>query len=187
MAKPSQVIVLIEDSSHQRFILRYLRRCGLEQHTMRFVPDPAGEGSGEQFVRERFAVEVDAYRRRRARAETTLIVVIDADDLLVLERLAQLDQKLDEVQANRIRPDAEQIARLVPRRNIETWILCLNDFGVDEETNYKGSRNDWTTLIRPGIETLYNWTRPNEQLPSTCIPSLRLGVAELKRLDLRGP
>ena len=93
MAKPSQVIVLIEDSCHQRFILRYLRRCGLEQHTMRFVPYPAGEGSGEQFVRERFAVEVDAYRRRRARAETTLIVVIDADDLLVLERLAQLDQK----------------------------------------------------------------------------------------------
>ena len=68
MAKPSEVIVLTEDSSHQRFVLRYLLRCGLEQHAMRFVPSPAGEGSGEQFVRERFAVEVNAYRRRRARA-----------------------------------------------------------------------------------------------------------------------
>jgi len=102
-------------------------------------------------------------------------------------RLAQLDQKLDEVQANPIRPDAEQIARLVPKRNIETWILCLNDIRVDEETNYKRNRNDWTTLIRSGIETLHNWTRQNEELPAACIPSLRLGVAELERLDLRGP
>ena len=101
----------------------------------------------------------------------------------MLERLAQLDRKLNEVQADPIRPDTEQIVRLVPKRNIETWILCLNDFKVDEETDYKRPRNDWTTLIRLGIETLYNWTRPNEQLPASCIPSLRLGVAELKRLD----
>jgi hypothetical protein len=187
VARPSQVIVLIEDSSHQRFVLRYLRRCGLEQHTMRFVPYPAGEGSGEQWVRERFAVEVEVYRRRRAHSETTLIVVIDADDRSVHERLAQLDRNLDEAQADRIRPDAEQIARLVPKRNIETWILCLNDVRVVEGTDYKRTANDWTTLIRSGIETLYNWTRPNAKLPPSCIPSLRLGVAELKRLDFRGP
>jgi hypothetical protein len=181
------VIVLIEDSRHQRFVWRYLRRCGLEQHTMRFVQSPEGAGSGEQWVRERFAVEVEVYRRRRAHADTTLIVVVDADHLLVQERLAQLDRNLDEAQADRIRPDAEQIARLVPKRNIETWILCLNDYPVDEETDYKRTRNDWTTLIRSGIGILYNWTRPNAQLPASCIASLRLGVAELKRLDFRGP
>jgi hypothetical protein len=187
VARPSQVIVLIEDNTHQRFVLRYLLRCGLEQHTMRFVLSSAGEGSGEQWVRERFAVEVDAYRRRCARADTTLIVVVDADDLSVLERLAQLDRKLDESQADPIRTDAEQIARLVPKRNIETWILYLNDVRVDEASDYKRTRNDWTTLIRSGIETLYNWTRPNTRIPAGCIPSLRLGVAELKRLDFREP
>lgn len=81
---------------------------------------------------------------------TVLIVVIDADRLLVQERLAQLDHNLDEAQANRIRPVAEQIARLIPRRNIETWILCLNDVPVDEENDYKKTRNDWPTLIRSG-------------------------------------
>jgi hypothetical protein len=187
MATPSHVIVLVEDSRHQQFVWRYLRRCGLEQHTMRFKLSPAGAGSGEQWVRERFAVEVEAYRQRRARAETTLIVVIDADNRLVPERLAQLDSNLDEAQADRIRPGAEQIARLVPRRNIETWILCLNDDPVDEETDYKRTGHDWTTLIRSGTERLYSWTRPGAQLPASCISSLRLGVAELKRLDFRGP
>ena len=142
--------------------------------------------SGEQWVRERFAVEVEGCRRRRARAETALIVVIDADNLLVQERLAQLDRKLDEAQADRVRPDAEQIARLVPKRNIETWILCLNDVSVDEETDYKRTRNEWTTLISSGRETLYDWTRPNAQLPASSVSSLQLGVAELKRLDFRG-
>jgi hypothetical protein len=181
------VIVLVEDSRHRQFVWRYLRRCGLEQHTLRFLLSPAGAGSGEQWVRERFAVEVEAYRQRRARAETTLIVVIDADDRLVQERLAQLDRNLDEAQADRIRPDTEQIARLVPKRNIETWILRLNDVPVDEETDYKRTRNDWTTLIRSGTATLYDWTRPSAQPPASCIPSLRRGAAELKRLEFRRP
>jgi hypothetical protein len=62
-------------------------------------------------------VEVQAYRRRHARAETTLIVVIDADNLSVQDRLAQLDHAMDEAKADPIRPDAEQIARLVPKRH----------------------------------------------------------------------
>jgi hypothetical protein len=185
VASPSQVIVLVEDSCHQRFIWRYLRRCGLEQHTMRFVSFPAGAGSGEQWVREQFVVQVEAYRGRRTHAETTLIVIIDADDLLVQDRIAQLDRNLDEAQVDRIRPDAEQIARLVPKRNVETWILCLTDVAVDEQTDYRRTRNDWKALIRSGTETLYNWTRPNAKLPASCISSLRLGVAELTRLNFR--
>jgi hypothetical protein len=121
---------------------------------------------------------------RRAHAETALIVVTDADDLSVTERIAQLDGKLDD-QIDRIRPDTEDVARLVPKRNIETWILCLNDFPVDEETDYKRTQDDWTALIRSGSETLYTWTRRNAQVPASCISSLRLGVAELRRLDFR--
>lgn len=152
---------------------------------MRLVPYPVGEGSGEQWVRENFALEVKAYRLRHAHAETALIIIIDADALSVQERLAQLDQNIEGAEAVRIRLDEEQIARLVPKRNVETWILCLNDVAVDEEADYKRTRNDWETLNRSGSETLYRWTRPSAQLPTSCIPSLRLGVAELKRLDFR--
>jgi hypothetical protein len=155
------VIVLVEDRLQQQFFLRYLRRAGIEQHAMRFVSYPAGAGSGEQWVREQFASEV-------------------------LALSGQTRAPRDDAQADGIRPDAEQIARLVPKRNIETWVLCLNNAEVDEETDYKRTRNDWPNLIRPGIETLYSWTRPNAQLPTGCVPSLRLGVAELRRLDFRG-
>jgi hypothetical protein len=79
--------------------------------------------------------------------------------------------------------DVEQVARLIPRRNIETWILCLNAVEVNEETDYKRTQNDWTELIRPALETLYAWTRPKTQVSDNCIPSLEHGVAELRRLD----
>jgi hypothetical protein len=181
MAKPSEVVVLVEDIRHQQLLFRYLRRIGLEPHAMRFVLAPSGRG--EQWVREQFPVELTAYRRRSARAETKLIAVIDADNFTLPERLAQLDQKLREDGVELIRMDVEQVARLIPRRNIETWILCLNAVGVNEETDYKRTRNDWTELIRPAAETLYTWARPNTQVPDNCIPSLQHGVAELRRLD----
>jgi hypothetical protein len=78
--------------------------------------------------------------------------------------------------------DSEQIARLVPKRNIETWILCLNQQPVDEETDYTKTRNDWNELIPPAAKTLVQWTRSQAELPSHCVDSLRSGVRELKRL-----
>lgn len=181
MAKPSEVIVLVEDNRQQQIIRRYLRRVGLEAHGMRFMLPSSG--SGEQWVRDQFPVEVTVYRRRRARAETKLIVVIDADNLTLPERLAQLDQKLQEAGVDLIRMDAEQVAKLIPRRNIETWILCLNAVEVNEEIDYKRTRNDWSELIRPAAETLYAWSRPNPHVPDSCIPSLQHGLGELRRLD----
>lgn len=180
MAKPSQVIVLVEDNRQQQIIRRYLRRVGLDPHDMRF--ELPTSGSGEQWVREQFPVEVAAYRNRRARAQTKLIIVIDADNLTVAERLVQLDQKLREAGIELIR-DAEQVAKLIPRRNVETWILCLNMIEVNEDTDYKRTRHDWSDLITPASEALYAWSRPNARVPDHCIPSLRHGLGELRRLD----
>ncbi len=101
--------------------------------------------------------------------------------------LAQLDRKLQEARVDAIRPNAEQIVRLIPKRNIETWISCLNDVQVDEDTDYKRTRNDWPALLRAVAETLFAWTRNNAQIPEACVPSLRLGVAELRRLDFTAP
>jgi hypothetical protein len=185
MAKPSRVIILVEDNRHQQFILRYLRRVGLELHAMRFVPSPPGAGSGEQWVREQFAQEVAAYRSRRAHAETKLIVVVDADTHSVQERLAQLDRVLHDAGVRPLDSNTEQIARLIPKRNVETWILCLNDVPVDEVTDYKRTHNDWTALIRTAVVTLYEWTWPNARIPAKCVDSLQRGIRELSRLDFR--
>src|ERR1700723_978494 len=132
MARPSEVIVLVEDNRQQQIIRRCLRRVGLETHAMRF--ELPSSGSGEQWVRERFSIEVAAYQNRRTRAETKLIIIIGADNSTLPERLVQLGRKLQDAGIEPIR-DAEQVARLIPRRNIETWILCLNMIEVEEETD----------------------------------------------------
>src|SRR5271154_6180131 len=117
MSKPSQVILLVEDRRHQQFIRKYLRRLGLEAHGLGFEIAPSGAGSAENWVRERFLLEVVAYRRRQP--QTRLIVLIDADVHTVHQRIRQLDQALREAGVVAIDDNTEHIARLVPKRNIE--------------------------------------------------------------------
>ena len=146
---------------------------------MRVVKSPSGAGSAEQWVRERFAVEVEACRGRHA--ETRLIVLIDADTHTVQERIAQLDRALQEAEAPPVPHDTNEIARLVAKRNIETWILCLNEEQVGEDNDYKRRRDNWTALIRTAIGALYVWTRPSAAVPPWCVESLQIGIRELQK------
>jgi len=163
-------------------VYRYLRGHGLSPHQIRIKTSPSGQGSAEQWVRSTYSDEVEAHRIRCAGATAALIVMIDADTRTVPGRLAQLSQALAE---NGIQPidNNEQVVRLVPKRNVETWILCLNEQAVDEATDYKGTRDDWNELIPRASERLIQWTRSNAVLPGHCIDSLRRGVSELNRLS----
>ncbi len=182
MAKPSQIILLVEDSHHRQFVFGYLRRLGFGTHAMRIVESPAGAGSAEQWVRKRFSVEVDACRARQA--ETKLIVLVDADTFTVHERISHLDQALKEAGVPAVSHDSEDIARLVPKRNIETWILCLNGAPVNEDADYKRTRDNWNEMIRTAAGRLSVWSRPNAALPPSCVESLRMGIRELQRIGL---
>jgi hypothetical protein len=179
MSKPSLVIVVVEDGLHKQLVNRYLKKRGLEQHAIRIEISTSGDASA--WVRKRFAKEVRAYRSRKAK--TALIVVIDADTGTVQERWRQLDQALKDAGIPPIDFDKEQIARLVPKRNIETWILCLNGQTVDEKTDYKKG-NDWSKAILQAAETLYSWTQTSAEPPQHCVDSLRRGVGELRRLNV---
>lgn len=181
MSKPSQVIVLLEDDHHKMLIYRYLKKHGLGHEIRITLPTP-GKGSAESWVRNSFAEEVSAYRLRQGKAKTALIVVIDADAHTVQDRWRQLDQALKDAEKPPVDVEHEKIVRLIPKRNIETWILCLIEQTVDEETDYKNTRNDWSELIPPAAETLFQWARQGVGLPSCCIESLRTGVKELNRL-----
>jgi hypothetical protein len=181
MSNPSRVFVLVEDELHRALILRYLIQCGFEQHQMRIQLSPAGRGSAENWVLRRFASETRTYRSRQARAEAALIVMIDADTRSVQDRWNQLDQALTDNGEPTV-SRGERIARLVPRRNVETWVLCLNEEHVNEIDDYSGARGNWNELIPQGAETLCQWTRPNADPPHRCVNSLRIGVQELKTL-----
>jgi len=181
MPNRSQAIVLVEDEHHKMLLYRYLLRRGLSRYDIRIKPAPVGEGSAEQWIRANFASEVRAHRIRRAKTAAALIVVIDADAYTLVARLAQLDQELGKVGIPALRPD-EPVARLVPKRNVETWILCLSEQLVEEATDYKETRDDWNDLIPGASQTLAQWTRPNADLPGHCIDSLHRGIGELRRL-----
>ena len=81
-------------------------------------------------------------------------------------------------------PRSEQIARLIPKRNIETWILCLNEQVVDEQIDYKQSGNAWSKLIPSAAEKLHRWIRSSAKPPDRCVDSLRHGIEELRRLKI---
>jgi hypothetical protein len=176
------VIVVLEDSRHEMFVRRYLKNRGMGAREMRIERSPSGRGNAEGWVRRTFLTEVNEYRRRHAK--TALIVVIDADNRTVQERWRQLDQALEDGGKPHVDIGREQIARLVPKRNVETWILCLSGDEVDEMSDYKTTRDDWNNLIPQAATTMLEWTRPNSEPPSHCIDSLRSGVTELKRLEL---
>jgi hypothetical protein len=181
MSKASQVIVLTEDRRQQTFVRQYLKRLGYRGDQIRTDDLPAGEGSGELFVRQRYAKNVDAYRSRAARAATALIVVIDADTADVTRRVAQLTNALENANLP-LRTVEEKIAHLIPKRNIETWILCLNGRMVDEESDYSRER-DVDPQIAPAAIAFFEGNRTNLQPPDHWVDSLRLAIPEAVRLE----
>ena len=181
MSRPSQVVVLAEDQRHQRLVRRYLSRLGHERHEIRFEPLPSARGCGEQWVRERYAQAVRAYRERSQRAKTALIVAIDADTGEVSRRVSQLREALDQ-RGLAARTDVEVIVHLIPKRNVETWILCLNDRSVDEITDYSGEGGIDGLIPRAAV-TFFEWSRPNAAPPTHCVDSLLAAIPEVRRLD----
>jgi hypothetical protein len=108
-------------------------------------------------------------------------VSIDADAGDVAHRARQFEESLATESMSR-RAEGERIIHLIPKRNVETWILNLNGHHVDEETDY--SRHAGIDdLIVSAAQTLFEWTRPNGVIPSHCVPSLRLAIDELGRLE----
>jgi hypothetical protein len=102
------------------------------------------------------------------------MVIIDADTDEVSRRVRQLKEALGASARN----EDEAIVHLIPRRNIETWILHLSDMDVDEETDYHDEKGV-DDLIPAAAATFHGWI---SKLPENCLPSLSVGIEETKRL-----
>jgi len=144
-----------------------------------------------------FPAQVNAYRLVKARIHTWLIAVVDADTGTAAQRIGEMDRGLTQAQEPRLRAiriQDETIARLVPRRNIETWLLALNDViptndpPLNETKDYKKDvpefrHYDWEEKIEPASIAFYGLTRPNAQLPAKLLDSLHHGIAEMRRVE----
>jgi hypothetical protein len=54
---------------------------------------------------------------------------------------------------------------------------------IEEETDYKRTRCDWSELMPPAAEALYAWSRPNSHVPDNCIASLLHELSEIRGLN----
>ena len=188
MSSPSLIYILVEDNRQQSFIRRFLLMVGVEKRQMVFAPVPDGHGSGKQWVRKNFAAQVQICRRRISRASTSMFAMMDADELTVARCLSDLNDEVIKSGQQSLDDDRDRIARLIPKWNIETWILFLTSdedarLSVSEEQNYKDSKKSqqWDPLVPRALTALYAWTRTGAALPDNLIDSLRSGLKEIPR------
>ncbi len=142
MSRRAQLVLLCEDSQHEAFARRFLKRMGWNRHRIRVEKAPGGRGSGEQFVRARFPLELGEHRRRHA--AQALVVMLDGDADGVDARVRGLDDACTAKGIPARRP-GEPVAAFVPTWNIETWLAYLDGESVDE------ARKDYPRL-RPERE-----------------------------------
>jgi hypothetical protein len=178
----AQVIILIEDKQQRSFVSRLLQELGYPIHKLDSLPVPAGEGSGEAYVREQYPIQVKELRRRAQYQNVALVVAIDGDGRTVAERQQQLADQLAAANLPS-RGAVEKIVHLVPCRNIETWIEYLGDItkAVDEERSYpklKGRERE----CKKAVAEMAHLCKSNQPLPENCPASLAVAIAELKRL-----
>lgn len=179
---------MVEDQRQRQLIYRFLSNAGHNLRQLTIEVSPSGQGSAERWVRENFARQTGKCRARNARAVTGMFVMLDADTKTVQERLAALDNALISSGQPPINQNQDPIARLIPKRNVETWILYLGLKGgasrpLDEEKDHKPSRTpeEWSTLIPLAAETLFAWTGRPAALPENLLDSLRHGIREIPR------
>jgi lysyl-tRNA synthetase class II len=108
---------------------------GWNTRELRIEKSPSAVGSGEQWVREKFSVELKIYRQRQARAASALIAITDADNHSVEERKYDFSVSCSEKQIP-FRQDGEAVAIAVPKMNIETWIKYLDSGDATETERY---------------------------------------------------
>jgi hypothetical protein len=171
------ITLLCEDSQHEAFIRRFLKKMGWETQGMRVEKNPAAKGAAEQWVRDLFPTELTNHRQRNKRARSVLIAMIDADNKSVVDRI----KEFEEVCKGRnvpFRSNNECAAFAIPKRNIETWIRYLSGEKVCEDENKSySSKLTRERLCDPAVKNLVRLCQ-TAGLPSDAPDSLLAACEE---------
>ena len=142
MKRTTKIVLLCEDEQHSVFMSRFFKVMGWNNRQLRIEKASRGKGSAEQFVRETFPAELEAYRQKRNLVSCMLAVMIDGDNQGVSARINSLQ---DACRRTGVQPRqaGDKVAIFVPTWNIETWLTYLEGTEVDE------GRSDYPKLPRP--------------------------------------
>lgn len=171
-----QVVILCEDRQHEAFARRFLAQAGKALRVQRVEVSPRGRGSGEQFVRARFAKELAFYRSRKHRVGQALVVLIDGDGKDATARTRQLESACIEAGIDPRQGD-ERVAVFVPAQNIETWFAYLDGQTVNENGSYP--RLDRERDCQRHVDRLYEMCQQGA-LTEPSPPSLEAACTEYR-------
>jgi hypothetical protein len=152
--RSSEIVIVCEDPQHASFITKFLNKAhGIKTDgRLRIEKNPKGKGSGEQFVRNRYPIELSYIRQRHAK--TTLIVVTDADNKETVERAQTLNTACSDAGIEP-RNLTDNVAFIIPKRNIETWIDYLS--GKEEKTKKAYNKlSKKESKCQPAVEKLHD-------------------------------
>lgn len=131
----ARIVLLCEDRRTNTFARKFLR-SRFKKHDIETLPLPTEgtDGSGEQWVRERFPKELQAIRNRDG---AVLVVVTDEDTAATRSRRTSLDRECMRSGVTPRRSD-DPVILAVPRRNLESWFWHLKSGDeIDESKDYK--------------------------------------------------
>ncbi len=182
MSRSVQIVLLCEDSQHEAFARRFLSKVGWTIRDIRVEKAPKGSGSGEQFIRNRFPIEVKAFRSQKHHVSIALLVMMDGDQKGVEGRLNELDNACRERDIPP-RSSDERVLVFVPTWRIETWLAYLEGEAVDE------TKRDYPRLrrkrdCRQHAETLVSMCQ-NNMLRQPAPSSLVAACEEYNRWNSR--
>ena len=143
MSQSIQWILLCEDTQHETFVRRFLKRAGWSTNRLRVVKAPRGRGSAEQYVREQFPNELKALRARQGQVGQFLVVVQDGDCVGVDGRIKELEQVCRDKKIDP-RGAGDRGAILCPTWNIEAWFAYLDNPRVEVDER----KSDYPRLNR---------------------------------------
>ncbi len=178
--KCAEIIILCEDQTHNTFARAFLKRRNFNARQMRTLPIPGRTGgSGESSVRRSFPNQLKAIRKR---SNAMLIVIVDADTYEVAERKRQFRQECEQCGVS-WREDEDHVVLVVPKRNIESWLVYLDGGESDEESSeWKRKKNG---LAKPGGKALHEMCYGAQKLREPAPPSLEEACDEWRKYGLK--
>ena len=176
LSRKSQIVLLCEDKQQETFAYRFLLKMGWTRHQIRIRSAKPGEGSAEQYVRDRFPKEL--VQHRSTGVSRALMVMMDGDDRGISGRMAELDGACKKAKTSPRTPK-EQVLVFIPTWCIETWLAYLDGKNVVE------AKRDYPRLPRPRdcaphVNTLVEMCQKN-QLRQPAPASLAAACSEYRR------
>jgi hypothetical protein len=189
-----EVTILCEDIDQERFIREYLICCGLDDRKIKDFGNPKGKTikNNNALIVKHYPELIKSYRSRKYR-NIAVVVMIDADEDSLEERMRCLNIALDETAGNLNKDPRflnEKIAIFVPARNIETWFYYINSHMSGQECNELTDYKDKKMTVKERIELAKKSARIlaleicPQGVDRIALPSLRYACRELQRLQL---